>query len=79
MKDSKTLKVLTGDAACLSCHAATDSQESRDALVPDIDACTDCHAGPDAREGIRSPCVTCHVYHPQRERQPESHTQVSLQ
>jgi nitrate reductase cytochrome c-type subunit len=70
-------KDLTGDAACLSCHAAKDSLESSDVLIPDIEACTSCHAGPEAREGIRSPCVTCHVYHPQREH--ERRAQVSLQ
>lgn len=76
-KDPKTLKVLTGDAACLSCHAAKESLESSDVLVPDVDACTACHAGPDAREGIRSPCVTCHAYHP--ERAHERRVEVSLQ
>jgi predicted CXXCH cytochrome family protein len=32
-----------GDAACESCHAAQRSTNSRDLMLPDIDACLTCH------------------------------------
>jgi predicted CXXCH cytochrome family protein len=33
----------SGDAACEACHAAHQSKDSRDLLLPDIDACLTCH------------------------------------
>jgi predicted CXXCH cytochrome family protein len=71
------MKETTGDAACLGCHGASRSTESSDVLMPGPDGCTDCHGGPDSRRDIRSPCVSCHDYHPRRDR--GGHLQVSRQ
>jgi predicted CXXCH cytochrome family protein len=37
-----------GDAACESCHAAHLSKDSRDLMLPDIDACLTCHRDRDS-------------------------------
>jgi len=55
---------LTGDAACLSCHAVKESKESSDLLLPDIDTCVECHGDTPARERVVLQCVDCHEYHP---------------
>lgn len=55
---------LTGDQACLSCHAVKDSKESSDLLMPDIDKCVECHGDTPARERVVVQCVDCHAYHP---------------
>jgi predicted CXXCH cytochrome family protein len=62
---------LTGDEACLSCHAAKESEDSTDLLVPGMNKCTECHADKSAISGIGASadrvtlqCVSCHSYHP---------------
>lgn len=54
----------TGDDACLTCHAATGSEESTDLLLPDMPQCLECHRTQPAARQIKSPCVVCHEYHP---------------
>ncbi len=34
---------LTGDAACLSCHEAKESQDSKDLMLPAMGKCEECH------------------------------------
>jgi predicted CXXCH cytochrome family protein len=55
---------LTGDDACLSCHAAKKSQDSSDLMVPGITKCTECHGDKAAAERVTVQCVSCHEYHP---------------
>ncbi|HEY0685166.1 MAG TPA: FHA domain-containing protein [Steroidobacter sp.] len=55
---------LTGDDACLSCHAAKKSQDSSDLMVPGITKCTECHADKATVEKVTVQCVSCHEYHP---------------
>ena len=55
--------------ACVECHKATTSTETKDVLMPAIGTCRDCHkpAG-----GARSGCVECHRYHDKtQERDPD--------
>jgi hypothetical protein len=55
---------LTGDEACLSCHAVKDSKESSDLLMPDVEKCEECHGDTPARQRVVVQCVDCHEYHP---------------
>lgn len=55
---------LTGDAACLSCHAAKESEDSSDLMVPGQTKCTQCHGDKAAAERVTVQCVSCHGYHP---------------
>jgi predicted CXXCH cytochrome family protein len=57
---------LTGDDACLDCHAATATSASASVMVPELTTCTQCHADR-GRGGRVVPldCVDCHAYHPQ--------------
>lgn len=48
---------------CESCHAADQSTQTKDILMPHIEACQDCHGGPDTEDRVLSMCVTCHKYH----------------
>lgn len=54
----------SGDAACLSCHAAATSEKSAELLVPDIERCVECHGPSATATRIASPCSSCHRYHP---------------
>jgi predicted CXXCH cytochrome family protein len=55
---------LTGDDACLSCHAAKKSEDSSDLMMPGIAKCTECHGDKAAAERVTVQCVSCHEYHP---------------
>lgn len=55
---------LTGDDACLSCHAAKKSKDSSDLMVPGLTKCTECHGDKAAAERVTVQCVSCHAYHP---------------
>ncbi|MBD8524328.1 cytochrome c3 family protein [Pseudomarimonas arenosa] len=49
---------------CDSCHAAKESDSSRDLLIPDIANCRQCHAGEAGGHNmLESSCVSCHGYH----------------
>jgi hypothetical protein len=56
---------LTGDDACLSCHKAKQSQDSKDLLLPAMGKCEECHGDRPAVERVVVQCVSCHSYHPQ--------------
>lgn len=58
---------LTGDDACKSCHAANDSKDSSDLMIPGLTKCTECHGDKSVAERVTLQCVSCHEYHP-RER-----------
>jgi predicted CXXCH cytochrome family protein len=55
---------LTGDDACMSCHAAKKSKDSSDLMVPGLTKCTECHGDKAAAETVTLQCVSCHSYHP---------------
>jgi hypothetical protein len=51
--------------ACGECHAAENSVETTDILLPSIDTCRKCHggAGEMATGRVGGECVLCHTYH----------------
>jgi predicted CXXCH cytochrome family protein len=49
--------------SCGSCHAAQESTETTDILMPRIEQCQDCHGGEDTENKVLSMCITCHEYH----------------
>lgn len=58
------------NAACSSCHAASQSKRSTDILIPPIASCRDCHVGSQRRnlsaalpDKVISPCSSCHGFH----------------
>jgi len=48
---------------CADCHAAAQSTQAEDILIPDIAVCQECHKGQQATQGLRSGCISCHSYH----------------
>jgi predicted CXXCH cytochrome family protein len=52
-----------GDAACLTCHPATKTNEGQ-LMLPDVPGCETCHADTPVRNRTRLQCVSCHSYHP---------------
>lgn len=46
--------------ACVQCHAAPQSKETADLLLPTKESCATCHS---PRGGVVDSCTTCHVYH----------------
>jgi Cytochrome c3/FHA domain len=55
---------LTGDDACLSCHAAKESKDSSQLLLPAMAKCEECHGDEPAVQRVTVQCVSCHSYHP---------------
>jgi predicted CXXCH cytochrome family protein len=55
---------LTGDDACMSCHAAKKSKDSSDLMVPGLTKCTECHGDKAVAQRVTVQCVSCHGYHP---------------
>jgi hypothetical protein len=57
----------TAQSACATCHAAKESTQAADVLMPSIKTCRDCHGGETGSEDglvrIASPCASCHEYH----------------
>ena len=55
---------ISGDAGCVTCHAAPTSATSVDVLIPGIDQCFTCHdeQGPDRQIALE--CASCHAFHP---------------
>lgn len=51
-----------GGETCGDCHAAAESSESADVLMPGIEGCVGCH-GEDREESVVLDCVTCHAFH----------------
>ncbi len=49
---------------CTGCHAAAQSKQASDVLIPTIDTCRSCHAGSQAPVGkVPSDCGLCHDFH----------------
>ena len=48
---------------CGDCHDASESEDSADVLMPDIDSCRECHGGAASEAKLESVCVDCHVFH----------------
>jgi len=63
-----TQRDASGDAACLTCHAADTAQTSEVLLVPDVDNCVECHGDTTISDKITLQCVDCHAYHPLKSR-----------
>ncbi|MET0533293.1 MAG: cytochrome c3 family protein, partial [Steroidobacter sp.] len=70
---------LTGDDACLSCHAAKKSVDSGDLMVPGLTKCTECHGDKTVAERVTLQCVSCHEYHPQQPTLQELAPSISRQ
>lgn len=51
------------DVDCTACHAAEESINSSDVLMPSIAVCQNCHGGETAADRVPSTCVTCHDFH----------------
>jgi predicted CXXCH cytochrome family protein len=52
---------------CQSCHAAKDSTDSDQLVLPQIDTCRTCHTTADSIRSVQTPCVDCHRFHQARE------------
>jgi hypothetical protein len=50
---------------CIDCHAAQQSSETSDILLPSIGTCRKCHGASEATDSkpVRADCVLCHRYH----------------
>ncbi len=48
------------DISCEKCHAASQSRQTSDLLLPSEETCMECHS---PRGGINSACTECHIYH----------------
>lgn len=46
--------------ACVECHKAAVSTDTKDVLLPTMSTCRDCHR---STRGARTGCVECHRYH----------------
>lgn len=46
--------------ACEKCHAARNSRDTADVLLPAREICVECHS---PHGGVADTCATCHVYH----------------
>lgn len=53
----------SGDAVCLSCHAADRSKASTDILMPELQQCTTCHGDTSVSDRVPLNCIACHGYH----------------
>ena len=55
--------------ACVECHKAATSTETKDVLLPTVATCRECHQH---KVGARTDCVECHRYHDKtKERDPD--------
>lgn len=48
---------------CEDCHAARNSKESADVLIPGISNCRACHGGAHTGDKVPTSCIACHDYH----------------
>jgi predicted CXXCH cytochrome family protein len=62
-------ELLRGDAACGTCHAATDSDKATQLLMPVMTTCYECHGDSRSSAEVALSCIDCHAYHP-RDYQP---------
>jgi hypothetical protein len=59
-----TQRDASGDSACLDCHPAVLSGQSRDVLIPDIEQCLACHSDHRHAGRVSLHCIDCHAFHP---------------
>lgn len=57
-----------GDQACLTCHAATRSNQATNLMIPGVESCQRCHVGEGSStavigQPVQSSCAMCHDYH----------------
>jgi predicted CXXCH cytochrome family protein len=67
-------KKLTGQEACLSCHAAKQSRDTERLMIPDRDKCLECHGETPARDRVQLQCISCHAYHADHSERPSQQT-----
>lgn len=48
---------------CEACHAAGNSQDSNDLMLPQIETCRACHAAVDSLDRFETRCADCHRFH----------------
>lgn len=51
---------------CMTCHAAAESKQSSDVLMPGVATCRECHGGARVASGsnlVPSDCALCHAFH----------------
>ncbi len=48
---------------CSTCHAARQSNNASQLLVPGIATCRSCHGGEGSHAKVETPCASCHEYH----------------
>jgi predicted CXXCH cytochrome family protein len=51
------------DRKCTTCHAAKNSEEATDVLLPSVETCQECHGGEFTTTKVRSTCTECHSFH----------------
>jgi predicted CXXCH cytochrome family protein len=51
------------DRACVTCHAAPESELATDVLLPSVATCKICHGGEFAQGKVRTACTSCHGFH----------------
>lgn len=51
------------DRSCTTCHAAPESEQASDVLLPSIATCQECHGGEFATGRTRTACTDCHGFH----------------
>lgn len=66
------------DRSCTTCHAAPESDSSRDVLLPSIAVCQDCHGGEFASGKTRTACTDCHGFHREDMMPDQPSTSASL-
>lgn len=67
-------KNLTGQAACLSCHAALQAEDTTHLMIPDKEKCLECHAESAMRDRVQLECISCHAYHADVDERLSQHT-----
>ncbi len=63
---------------CASCHAAAQSTNVNDLLIPGIKTCRNCHGGEDSAAKVPSACAMCHSYHVTQDAPWKPHDILSL-
>ena len=64
LRDIDSDALLVGDEACVTCHAAEESDKATDLLMPTMDNCYQCHGDRDSSAQVALGCIDCHAYHP---------------
>ena len=51
------------NTACVDCHAADQSSQSEQVLLPKVAVCQQCHGGQQTKNRLQSGCIDCHKFH----------------